>query len=236
MHSKNDAGDQKAGAKTSQRTFIEAARRRQIIDAAIEVIAEVGYAKLSFAKIGRRAKISPSLISYHFDDKRDLVSSLVEDINNSLEQTLTATAEGADSHRAAVRAVVEGFIRFADSHRGHLIALSQIASGTRDEATESPVVDSGVAVAEWEEQVLAGQRAGEFLPGDARAKALCVHGALEFIPHEIYTNPDVDVDRLSREVADNIERMLTGRSGPESATDHTDSEPPTDTTRKAERA
>lgn len=218
MHSKNDDGDQKSGGKTS-RTFIEAARRRQIIDAAIEVIAEVGYAKLSFAKIAQRAKISPSLISYHFDDKRDLVVSLADDINESLEQVLTAASAGAQSYRDVLRQVVMAFIRFADEQRAHLIALSQIASGTRDEAATSRIVDSNDAVSGWEELLAEGQRAGEFPAGDIRATALCIHGVLEFIPHELYTNPDTDVDRLSHAIADNIERMVIGDTTPPTSTD-----------------
>jgi Bacterial regulatory proteins, tetR family len=47
-----------------ERTFIEAARRNQIVAAAIDTIAEVGYARASFARIAARAGISPGLISY----------------------------------------------------------------------------------------------------------------------------------------------------------------------------
>jgi AcrR family transcriptional regulator len=52
------------------RTFTEEARRTQIVTAAIETIAELGYAQTSFTQIAKRAGLSgTSLISYHFTGK-----------------------------------------------------------------------------------------------------------------------------------------------------------------------
>lgn len=57
------------------RTFTESARRAQIVTAAIEVIAEVGYAKASFSRIAKQAALSSTgMISYHFAGKDDLVA------------------------------------------------------------------------------------------------------------------------------------------------------------------
>ena len=52
-----------------QWTFTEEARRGQIIACAIEVLAELGYAQTSFARIAERLGISKSVISYHFGGK-----------------------------------------------------------------------------------------------------------------------------------------------------------------------
>ena len=50
-------------------SFIEKARRTQIIECAIETIAEVGYAQASLGQIAKRAQISKGVISYHFANK-----------------------------------------------------------------------------------------------------------------------------------------------------------------------
>ncbi|WP_420793476.1 TetR/AcrR family transcriptional regulator [Roseinatronobacter alkalisoli] len=47
-------------------SFIEEARRRQIVDAAIRVLAREGYAKAPFSCIKAEAQISKSTIMYHF--------------------------------------------------------------------------------------------------------------------------------------------------------------------------
>ncbi len=52
-----------AAAGGEERTFIETARRAQIVVAAIDTIAEFGYAGASFAHIAERLGISRGLIS-----------------------------------------------------------------------------------------------------------------------------------------------------------------------------
>ncbi|CAM4303409.1 TetR family transcriptional regulator [Nocardiopsis rhodophaea] len=63
-----------------ERSFIEKARRAQIIEAAVAVIAEVGFAKASLARIAQHAGISKGVISYHFAGKDELIEQVVEQI------------------------------------------------------------------------------------------------------------------------------------------------------------
>src|SRR5690625_7489271 len=58
-----------------KQSFIEEARREQIIQAAIEVLKENGYVSTSLAKIAKKANISTGLISYHFTGKEDLMNN-----------------------------------------------------------------------------------------------------------------------------------------------------------------
>lgn len=66
-------------------TFIMRARREQIIEAAVQTLDEIGFARASLAQIAKRADISTGLISYHFSDKQDLM-------NQVLEQLITQSA------------------------------------------------------------------------------------------------------------------------------------------------
>ena len=59
------------------RTFIEEARRAQIIQCAADVIAESGYARATMAEIAKRARIAKSVISYHFADKNELIQEVI---------------------------------------------------------------------------------------------------------------------------------------------------------------
>ena len=67
-------------ADGENRTFIETARRAQIVAAAIDTIADVGYAQASFARIAERLGISRGLISYHFAGKDDLIKQVVHEV------------------------------------------------------------------------------------------------------------------------------------------------------------
>src|SRR5262245_43055500 len=104
MQSEKDTVDQ----TEPKRSFIEEARRAQIIAAAIETLAEVGFGKASLAQIAKRAEISPSLIPYHFNDKEDLIYTTLNDIATAwttfVEEQVAAAATASDQLRVYIQA------------------------------------------------------------------------------------------------------------------------------------
>lgn len=111
-------------------TFTEAARRRQIVAAAIETIAELGYARASFAQIARRAGLSsPGLISYHFANKDDLISQVVAEVYATGGEVVHPNSADTTSAWLALRGYLEGSLTFYATHRTHLRALVQILQG-----------------------------------------------------------------------------------------------------------
>ncbi len=61
-------------------TFIMRARKEQIMEAAVQTLDEIGFARASLAQIAKRADISTALISYHFSDKQDLMNHVLEQL------------------------------------------------------------------------------------------------------------------------------------------------------------
>lgn len=59
-------------------SFIHEQRKEQIIRSCIEELAESGFKNLTFKNIAERAKINPSLVSYHFKSKNILLFSLLD--------------------------------------------------------------------------------------------------------------------------------------------------------------
>jgi TetR/AcrR family transcriptional regulator, fatty acid metabolism regulator protein len=53
-------------------TFTSAARRAQFVAAAIDTIAEVGYARASLGRIAERVGVSKGWVSYHFAARTSL--------------------------------------------------------------------------------------------------------------------------------------------------------------------
>lgn len=192
-------------------SFIEEKRRRQIIDAAIDTIAEHGAASASFSKIAARVGISPSLISYHFASRSELVAAVANTMNADLDAALEQAIEGADSYLAAARLLVDGFVRYADHNRNQMLALQQLAVGSGPSDREAAaVLDPDHAIAEWQEFLREGQQAGEFRDFDLRTVALCLHALLTGVPRELFVNPELDVDRFAAQVADFAERAIRG--------------------------
>jgi TetR/AcrR family fatty acid metabolism transcriptional regulator len=83
MRTKNASDGQK------RPSFIEAARRAQLIECAIETIATLGYAQASLAQIAKRAGISKSVITYHFTSKEELIEQVVTAIYTVAVQGVT---------------------------------------------------------------------------------------------------------------------------------------------------
>lgn len=63
--------------KNDKMTFIEEARRKQLVEVAIETIANEGFVNTTLADIARRADISKGVISYHFDNKDELINEVI---------------------------------------------------------------------------------------------------------------------------------------------------------------
>ncbi|HYZ02578.1 MAG TPA: TetR/AcrR family transcriptional regulator, partial [Candidatus Binatia bacterium] len=61
-------------------SFLEAARRAQIVACAIETLAVEGYANASLARIAERAGVSKSVIVYHFGGKDEVLESVVQEV------------------------------------------------------------------------------------------------------------------------------------------------------------
>ncbi|HEX5408105.1 MAG TPA: helix-turn-helix domain-containing protein, partial [Pseudonocardiaceae bacterium] len=61
----------------SGRTFADEARRKQLVECAIEVIAEQGFAQASLARIAQRAGVAKSVVLYHFANKDELVEQVL---------------------------------------------------------------------------------------------------------------------------------------------------------------
>ena len=118
----------------SGQTFIEKARRAQIVAAAVDVIAEVGYAKASLAAIAVRAGISKGVISYHFSGKDELMVTIVETIYGEAAEHIVARMEGLGSATELVRTHVTAAAEYMRERRSHVAALADPAVPLEDVA------------------------------------------------------------------------------------------------------
>jgi AcrR family transcriptional regulator len=182
------------------RTFTESGRRAQIVTAAIEVIAEVGYAKASFSRIAKHAGLSSTgMISYHFAGKDDLLAASVAEIEQVTEAFMQPRIDAADGHVAQLRAYVESNIALVGEHPAAVRALIDIV---KNAASQSPSVNGRLAL--FEEHFRTGQAAGVFRPFDARTVAIALITGLDAV---VVTAADAapetdELARIGRELAE----------------------------------
>jgi AcrR family transcriptional regulator len=192
MRAKNTAG------KHERQTFTEIARRAQIVEAAIETIAELGYARATFAQIARRAGLSSTgLISYHFADKDELIWQVVITISTAMQEFMAQRMTQQAGAASALRTYIQANAEFIGTHRTQMKAFLDIflnGGHHYDKTTELTVVSP------VEEILRRGQESGEFRAFDTRVMAVVVHRAVDGLPFLLATYPDVDVAAYAREV------------------------------------
>lgn len=194
---------ERVGTQAQGGSFIEAARRRQIVEAAVEVLAEVGYASTTFARIAKQAGISPALISYHFDGKADLLRHVAEHLDRVIDEALTAAIGEPESHRDALRRLIEAQVRYFADHTTQIVALGRLYTEASDAAvTDTLARGQTKAVADLQEMLAGGQDDGEFRPFPTRPVAVTLLAALSSVPEELLTHPDTDVDAYAVALAD----------------------------------
>jgi AcrR family transcriptional regulator len=188
----------KTSAEAPRRTFTEAARRAQIVAAAIDTLAEVGYARASFAQIARRAGLSSTgLISYHFAAKSELIGEVIAQVVGEMSQFMGGRMRGASGPGDALRIYIEGNCAFIASHRTQMKALLEIfVSGGFDYEAG----DERQAVSPLEGILRAGQDAGEFRGFDVPVMATLIQRSVDGLPFLLAVRPEQDIQAYAREV------------------------------------
>src|SRR5215211_1613990 len=153
-------------------TLTEQARRAQIIAAAIETIAELGYTRASFARIAKRAGLSSTgLISYHFASKKDLDWEIVKEIYGRLTRHMTEAMADVPDPQAALVAYIDGLIGFMKRDPAALQAMMGIVlhGGVGYDADSEREAVSGIGdILRW------GQAEGVFRDFDVQVMATTI--------------------------------------------------------------
>jgi AcrR family transcriptional regulator len=191
------------GGGGSDRTFIETARRAQIVAAAIDTIAEVGYAHASLGRIAERIGISRGLISYHFASKDELITQVIADVVDQAKEYMWPPIFAASTGPGVLRAYIEVNFGFIREHPKHKLALVEIArngvseDGRRHlygEVHDEAVQNLQDLLAHFQ---AAGQLRAEF---DPRAMAIAVRAAIDAAGSRL-TETNLDLDDYAKEIA-----------------------------------
>ncbi len=191
-------------------TFIEAARRAQIIESAIKTIAEVGYARASLAVIARRAGISKSVISYYFDGKDDLMHQVVTVVLEEGVATMQPAVDAEPTASGKLRAYVTSNVAYMRGHREGLMAVVAIFSANRG-GGDAPLVSEEMATAGVRMMVdiiRLGQKDGEFRRCSPWVVATAIRASLDAIPPYFAADSTVDPDAWGAELLALFERAL----------------------------
>lgn len=175
-------------------------RRAQIVAAAIEVIAEAGYANASFSRIATHAGLSSTgMISYHFAGKDDLLAAVVSEIEQVTGAFMQPRIDAAEGFVAQLRAFVEANVALVGAHPTEVHALIDVV---RTAGRVSPAVNGRLAL--FEDHFRRGQKAGEFGPFDPGLAAIALTTGLDAVVATAAADvpAPAELARRGRELAD----------------------------------
>jgi AcrR family transcriptional regulator len=148
----------------NKQSFIEIARRSQIIECAIEVIATMGYSRASLAQIAKQAGISKGVISYHFSSKDEIMEQIILDLYNKGASFTKPYIEAENTATGVLRAYIESNMEFMRTHSNQVITVTEIINNARkDEGKIFTELINTEAILDYLVQLLlTGSRKGEF--------------------------------------------------------------------------
>jgi AcrR family transcriptional regulator len=193
------------GAAHEERTFIETARRTQIVQAAIDTIAEVGYARASLARIGARIGISKGLIGYHFAGKDELIRQVVAEIIEAGKAYMIPRILAKPPGPGMLRAYIESNLAFMREHRNYMVAIAEIRrNGLTADGGERFYDDANADefAGELENLLAMIQAAGGLRSGfDPKIMAIAIRAAIDAVARQLAADPNLDVDNYAKEIA-----------------------------------
>ncbi|MFB2517222.1 TetR/AcrR family transcriptional regulator [Lysinibacillus sp. OTC-L20] len=199
MSKKNKTTNQK------EMSFIEKARRTQIVECAIETIAEVGYAQASLGQIAKRAQISKGVISYHFASKGELLEQVIYDYYMACQAYTAPLIEHQKSPIDMLSIYIESNLRFIDENRQHVFAVIEIVSNERtaDGKLRFAADHDDTIFLPIENILTLGIHADvfrEFTKLASRVMALTIRNSIDGFTIELMRNPQLNVEEYSREL------------------------------------
>lgn len=178
-------------------------RRREIVDATIQVLAERGFAATSFARICKDAGLSSTrMISYHFADKAALMRAVVDQVVQEAAAVMVPAMEAAVTWRGKLAAYIGSNLRYlAENRSGARAVIEVIVNGPRAEngvREDTSALLLSVLLSQ-------GQHAAEFTAFDTLVVARSIRAAIDAFATAMPRSPTA-TDAAIAEIVDLFDR------------------------------
>lgn len=188
----------------TERTFTEKARRDQIVEATIAVLATEGYRSASIARIAAEVGVSKALVLYHFASKRELMRETLFQVYRSAGAEVVGGLNFAAPPPEVLATLVRTSIRQGLATTLRRRAAEQIILNRAADQDGSGITfaDRDPLYAGFEHLFRAGQGTGHFRPFDVRVMAVTYQGAIDGAYLYLDSHPDTDVDAFIESLVD----------------------------------
>jgi AcrR family transcriptional regulator len=175
-----------------------AARRRQLLDSALEVFAARGFHGASMNDVAEAAGVTKPVLYQHFDSKRQLFIELLEDVGSRLGQLIAQATMSVEGPREKVELGFAAYFRWIDTNRAAFSLL--FGGGVR---LDPEFADAVHQVESFLAEAIATLLQADIDDEHRRTLAHGIVGLAEGTGrHWIADELDLDPDVLGRQVAD----------------------------------
>ena len=183
-------------------------RRAEIVDAAEQLYAEIGWDAVTMDCVAKRARLSRALIYVYFQDKNDLLLAIAERALAELRESFIAAAAAQTSGLDKVQAIGRAYVLFQQETPYRFDACSRFhAHQAAGQPTDDACAAAGDAViAVIVQALMQGQADGSIRKDIGNPAQVCVmlwaftHGLIQ-----IGTNKTQEIARLGIEVSQLME-------------------------------
>ncbi|MEO9248409.1 helix-turn-helix domain-containing protein [Citricoccus nitrophenolicus] len=189
------------------------ARREQIERAAAEVLADVGYAAASVARIAQQAGVSKGVITYHFRSKDEILRRVALRLFRECADHIVAQTSAAAGPAARLRAGISAELDFFSSRRLEFRAMAEVMANHRDASFTRAFDDvAGVEAVALAELLRQGQALGQFRAFDADEVAHLIGAAKNRVLDRWASDEALDLASASATLLDFVESAVSVRS------------------------
>jgi TetR/AcrR family transcriptional regulator, fatty acid metabolism regulator protein len=182
----------------SGQSFIEEARRKQLIEVALQVIAKNGFNNTTLQAISENAHVSKGVISYYFCSKKELIDTVLIHILTLQKTNRNQFIEGKTSASEKLKAYIQADILFLKHNPELITALLELwnSFSTREDKRQFETFAYEYARQTLQGIFKEGQDNGEFNDFDRYVMACIVQASIDGLMTQWLFNPSkVDWDR-----------------------------------------
>jgi TetR/AcrR family fatty acid metabolism transcriptional regulator len=191
--------------RTSERfgpaTFTRLKRREQLVECAIDAIAELGFDRASVGEVARRAGVSKGVVTYHFAAKDDLIYEVVAQIFDSVKSFLEERLGRTEPERF-VADYINAWVAYYGVQTRYMLAIREIWLSFRDKDGGLRFGGQAVAgeLATVQQALELGQANGILGTFSARVMAASMKASLDALLAQLADDPKLDLDAYGAEL------------------------------------
>jgi AcrR family transcriptional regulator len=199
---------------TKSVSFIEEARRSQIVETAIKTIAQQGISQASLAEIARAAGCSKGVISYHFNGKDELIEEILSSLLREPADFIKERVSKEEKTLGKLRAYVEANFEFMKKHREGYVALVDLWGSRGTDRNENRFnAEAYEPSRHYLANILeAGRKAGEIRDLPTRGTASLIQATIDGIMLQWVFDPDaIDLESCTKEIVEMVSHHVMQR-------------------------